>query len=148
MKYLGIDYGTKKIGLAISDQNGKIAFPKSVIPNSKNVVQDILDIISCEGVESIVVGKSLDPWGSENLVQRKIDSFTKELSSHLDGIEIIEQDERGSSLAATAHLYGKGNIANKKWTSRDNEKKRQDEDAGAAAIILQRYLDKKNRHEK
>lgn len=144
MKYLGIDYGTKKIGIAISDPMGKIAFPKKIIPNSKDVIQDILDIVEYEQVEKIIIGKSLDPWGSENLVQRKIDEFIKKLSYHFDG-EIIEQDERGSSLAAKSFLYGKGNIENEKWTARSNQKKRDQVDAGAAAIILQRYLDRKNR---
>ena len=144
MKHLGIDFGTKRIGLAVSDLKGSIAFPKKIITNSRNVVDDILDIVEHEGIQSIVVGKSLDPWGSENLVQKEIDFFVKKLSHGLEeGIEIIQQDERGSSVAARSHLYGKGNIANKRWTSTENNRKRQAVDAGAAAIILQRYLDKK-----
>lgn len=144
MKYLGIDYGSKKVGVAVSDVFGKIAFPKKIIPNSQGLVQDILDIIHDEDVEKIVIGKSLDPWGSENLLQRSIDSFVKKLSCELDDIAIIEQDERGSSLAAKSFLYGKGNIENEKWTGRQNQKKRDHVDAGAAAIILQRYLDSQN----
>ena len=52
------------------------------------------------------------------------------------------QDERMSSVAARSHLYGKGNVANEQWTERGNKKRRDAVDAGAAAIILQRYLDK------
>ncbi len=141
MKYLGIDYGIKKIGIAVSDSNGTIAFPKKIIPHSKDLVQDILDITEDEGIDIVVVGKSLDPWGSENLLQRKIDLFVKKLSYDFDG-EVILQDERFSSVAVREHLYKKGNIANEKWTQKDNQRKRDNVDAGAAAIILQRYLDK------
>lgn len=144
MKHLGIDYGTKRIGLAISDQNGTIAFPKSVIQNSQDIIQDILDIIEYENIDRVIVGKSLDPWGSENLVQREIEFFIKKLSYDIeDGIQIIQQDERGSSIAAASHLYTKGNIANEKWTGKSNAKKREHNDANAAAVILQRYLDRK-----
>ena len=144
MKHLGIDYGTKRIGIAVSNNEGTLAFPKEILKNSQDIIQDILDIVEYEQIEIIVIGKSVDPWGSENLVQREINTFIKKLSYDLeDGIEIIEQDERGSSVAAASHLYGKGNIANEKWTGKDNAKKREHNDANAATVILQRYLDRK-----
>lgn len=143
MKYLGIDYGTKKVGIALSDLRGNIAFPKKIIKNSHNLVQKILDIIYDEEIDIVVVGKSLDPWGYTNQIQKEIDIFIKKLSYDFDG-KVIEQDERGSSIYAKSHLYGKGNIANEKWTGKHNQKKRAEVDAGAAAVILQRYLDKKN----
>lgn len=142
MKHLGIDYGTKKIGLAVSDKRGKIAFPKSIIPNNPDIIQSIFNIIKNEDIEKIVIGKSLDPWGSENIVQKHIDTFIKKISHSFSG-EIIEQDERGSSVAARSHLWGKGNIENEAWTGKKNKKRRDHVDAGAAAVILQRYLDKK-----
>ena len=141
MKYLGVDYGTKRIGLAISNNEGTLAFPNKTLENSQDLVQDLLDIIEYEAIEKIIVGKSLDPWGSENLIQRDIDSFIRKLSYDFDG-EVIQQDERGSSIAAASHLYGKGNIANEKWTGKANDQKRAHNDANAAAVILQRYLDK------
>ena len=143
MKHLGIDYGTKRIGLAMSDNNGMLAFPKETINNSKDLIQNILDIIEYENIEKIVVGKSLDAWGYTNQVQRDIQSFIEKISYDLTDIEIVEQDERGSSVAAASHLYGKGNIANEKWTGKDNAKKREHNDANAATVILQRYLDRK-----
>jgi putative Holliday junction resolvase len=143
MKYLGIDYGTKRIGIAISNNEGTLAFPKETLENSVDIIQDIQDIIEYEDIEGIVVGKSLDAWGFTNQVQRDIKNFIKKLSYDLDGsIQIAQQDERGSSIAAASHLYGKGNIANEKWTGKENKKKREHNDANAAAVILQRYLDK------
>ncbi|MFT7328149.1 MAG: putative Holliday junction resolvase [Crocinitomicaceae bacterium] len=143
MKYLGIDYGTKRIGLALSNEEGTLAFPKDTILNSQDIIQDILDIIAYENVEKIVIGKSLDAWGNTNQIQRAIEKFIEKLTYDLDDIEIIEQDERGSSVAAASHLYGKGNIANNRWTEKNNKKKREHNDANAAVIILQRYLDRK-----
>ncbi|MCI5050801.1 MAG: Holliday junction resolvase RuvX [Candidatus Pacebacteria bacterium] len=142
MKHLGIDYGSKRIGLALSDDNGRLAFPKETINNSQDIIQDIKDVVEYESVEKIVVGKSLDPWGSENLIQREIDTFIKKLKYDISEIDIVYQDERGSSIAAASHLYGKDNIANPKWTTKANMKKREHNDANAAAVILQRYLDK------
>ena len=142
MKHLGIDYGTKRIGLAISNNEGTLAFPKETLLNSGNIIQDIIDIIEHEHIEKIVVGKSLDTWGNPNQVQHAIDSFIKKSSYEVhNAIDIIEQDERGSSIAAASHLYGKGNIANEKWNGKLNAKKREHNDANAAAVILQRYLD-------
>lgn len=144
MKHLGIDYGKKRIGTAVSNNEGTLAFPKQVLENSQDIIQDIIDIIKYESIEKIVIGKSLDAWGFDNNVQRDIENFIKKLSYDIeDDIEIIQQDERGSSIAAASHLYGKGNIANEKWTGKENAQKREHNDANAATVILQRYLDKK-----
>ncbi len=143
MKYLGIDYGTKKIGMAVSDERGKIAFPKGIIKNDGTLFEEIARIINDEGIEKIVIGKSLNLSGSENVLQKDIRSFIKKLRTFFDG-EIIEQDERMSSLAAKSHLYGKGHIAQERWSGKLNKKRREAVDAGAAAVILQRYLDRNN----
>jgi putative Holliday junction resolvase len=141
MKYLGIDYGTKKIGLAISDIFGNIAFPKEIIKNDNNSIDILVDIIKSEGVEKIIIGKSLKMDGTENILQKDIEKFIEKISHVFDG-DIVEQDERMSSISARAHLYGKGNIENERWTTNQNKIRRNPIDAGAAAIILQRYLDK------
>lgn len=141
MKYLGIDYGTKKIGIAVSDDSGKIAFPKIIIQYTKTLVSDIQGLVSEWGIEKIVMGKSVDMDGIDNPLQRQIQKFAETLSLEA-GIEVVMEDERMSSLAARGHLYGKGNIANEQWSGKENQKRRDPVDAGAAAIILQRYLDK------
>lgn len=141
MKYLGIDYGSKRIGLAISNNEGTIAFPHIVIENSHGTFDKIISIINSENIEGIVIGKSVDSLGYENKIQHSINVFIKKLSEIIT-IEIFQQDERGSSIAAATHLYGKGNIANARWSGKDNKKKREHNDAHAASIILQRFLDK------
>jgi putative Holliday junction resolvase len=70
MKYLGIDYGSKRIGLAVSDPNGKIAFPREVIENrSKETVSLIAKFCEREKVQAIVLGKSLNYKQEANLIQ-------------------------------------------------------------------------------
>ncbi len=142
MKYLGIDYGTKKIGLAKSDERGVIAFPFFVLAQGKGIVEKIAELIEQEGVEGLVVGKSLMQSGQENTLQREIERFAEDLRKRFPELIISFQDERFSSANARSFLYGKGNIENERWTGALNEDKKKPIDAGAAAIILQRYLDK------
>jgi putative Holliday junction resolvase len=142
MKYLGIDYGTKKIGLAISDDRGGIAFPKNIIPSNDQSISFLVEYIQTEKIEKIVIGKSIDLDGTENVLQQKINVFKKEIEQKT-GLMVDMENEWMSSVAARSHLYGKGNIANEQWTEKGNKKRREAVDAGAAAIILQRYLDRK-----
>lgn len=144
MKYLGIDYGTKKIGIAISDERGQIAFPREIIVSNEKSIEKIKYIIDQEKIKKIIIGHSVNMDGSENTLQTKIKKFIEQLQAEIN-IPINSEKEWLSSIAARSHLYGKGNIANEKWTGKQNQKRRDDVDAGAAAIILQRYLDKQNK---
>ncbi len=141
MKYLGIDYGTKKIGLAQSDDQGTIAFPLKIIPSDANTLSVIQQIIKDNRIDHIVVGYSVQGNGDDNIITPQIQEFIKKLKIETS-IPISLQNEWGSTLAAQSFLYGKGNIAQQRWTGKTNSKKRADADAGAAAIILQRFLDR------
>jgi putative Holliday junction resolvase len=141
MKYLGIDYGTKKIGLAISDEEGKIAFPHSVILNTQGTVNEIRGILEEEEINRIIVGYSLTKEGEENPLMKEIRGFIEKLSS-LSSIPTELQDERFTSFEATNLQAGfKGEESRNPARIRakkDNEPK----DDKAAALILQRFLDK------
>jgi len=141
MKYLAIDYGTKKIGIAVSDDNGTLAFPKGIIPSNDAAVEQVLEMVKTENIDSIVVGESINADGQDNHLMRQVAKFILKLEK-ATLIPIHLQQEGYSSVAARAPMYGKGNIANPKWTGGNNAKKRQDIDDKAAAIILQRFLDK------
>lgn len=141
MKYLGIDYGTKKIGIAVSDERGTLAFPYSIITYSPNLVLEISTLIEREQIGTVVVGKSHNMDGQENSLQQKINSFVEQLAEKTS-VPIVLEQEWMSSVAARSHFYSKGNIANPKWTGKQNQKKRSSIDDSAAAVILQRYLDK------
>jgi len=126
MRYLGIDYGTKRIGLAISDEGGTLAFPYAILENSKSSLGEVKTICAHEGVETIIVGESMDYKGEPNIVKKEIDKFIVELRNVL-GIPIIEEREFLSTQQARFY-----------------QMKRKRVDDSAAAIILQSYLDRKN----
>ena len=142
MKYLGIDYGTKKIGLAISDDSGAFAFPKTILVSGIQALRDISEIVAVERVEKIVVGHSLDTSGARNAVMEDIDAFIEEIHK-LTGLPVVLEDERFSSTAVRAFDWTKP-IASPRRTTRDASGRSKNDpiDDRAAAIMLQRYLDK------
>lgn len=126
MRYLGIDYGTKRIGLAISDEGGTIAFPYSILENSKDSLGEIKTICAHESVEKIVIGESVDYKGEPNIVKKEIDKFIIALKKLVD---IPIKEEREFMSTQQARFY---------------QMKRKRVDDSAAAIILQSFLDRKN----
>jgi putative Holliday junction resolvase len=138
---MGIDYGLKRIGIALSDDGGTIAFPYKIIISSNKTLKDILEIIDSEQVKQVIVGKSLDQIGNRNSIMDDIDVFVEQLEK-LTGITVILEDERFTSHFLKSFDFTK---SIEKPITRDRNKKKTTEgiDAQAAAIILQRFLDKK-----
>jgi putative transcription antitermination factor YqgF len=131
MKYLGIDYGEKRVGIAISDGEGKVAFPKVVMENNADLIKNIGSFCSENSVEAIVIGESKDYKGEENKINPKIIVFKRELSGAVK-LPITLEPEFMSSMQVEK-TFGKTDML----------------DASAASIILQTFLDKeKNRQEK
>lgn len=130
MRVLGIDYGEKRVGIAISDPMGIIASPKMIIKHDDNdqiVIDEILTIIESEKIEKIVLGLPLNMNGSVGFQAERVQLFAERLTIACD-IKIIFEDERESSK--------KVKEAMKAIKSKD-----QRIDDRAAAIILQNYLD-------
>ena len=123
---MGVDYGTKRVGVALSDEGGTMAFPCAILENGKGLVGEIKNICAKEGVEQIVVGESLNYQGSPNRVMKEIDNFVAELT---EMVAIPVALEREFLSTQQARFF-------------QEEKKHVDD--SAAAIILQSYLDKKN----
>ena len=126
MRYLGIDYGTKRIGIAISDEGGTLAFPYAILENGKGSIGEIKTICAHEAVETIIIGESMDYKGQPNIVKKEIDKFIVELRKVVSA-PIIEEREFLSTQQARFY-----------------QMKRKRVDDSAAAIILQSYLDRKN----
>jgi putative Holliday junction resolvase len=124
MRYLGIDYGTKRIGVALSDESNVFALPHSVIQNSKKLVDDLNTIICDNNIEVIVLGESKNFKGEENPVMKDIKKFKDNIENTL-GKRVVYEPEFLTSHQAE-RFQGKTNTL----------------DASAAAIILQSYLDK------
>ncbi len=122
MRFLGIDYGSKKIGLALTDSEGMMAFPHSVIKADDTVLKTIETIVEKEGVGEIVIGHSLDREGNPNKVHEAVEAFMLDLTLSL-GIPIHLEPEQYSTQEAL-RIQGR------------NDKT----DASAATIILNSYI--------
>ena len=130
---LGIDFGEKRVGLAISDKSNLIASPFKTINyiNKNDLVSQIEKIVIENNIENFVLGLPINMKG-EDTKQTKIVRKFKESLSSLD-LPIIYEDERLSSVSAKKSLI----LQNIKTGHNKPEI-----DKTAAAIILQQYLDK------
>ena len=144
MRFLGIDYGTKRIGVAISDENGSLAFPKEIILNDSNTFKNFGEIIKNEKISEIVVGESVDFSGQLNALSARIEIFISELEKNFK-LPIHKQKEFLTSVEARRSTDGKRELNQSQAHSKLKDKKRGRVDASAAALILQRYLDRKSR---
>jgi putative Holliday junction resolvase len=133
MRYLAIDYGAKRTGLAICDAAETIASPLTVLHGRKNLPEKIADIAGSENVDAIVLGLPLNMNGTEGLQTKLVRIFAEQLKNHIS-VPIYFQDERLSSFGAEEKL------APADFT-RGKRKKRID--AVAAAEILEAFLERK-----
>lgn len=147
MKHIGIDYGSKRVGLAISDEGGDFAFPYSIEENNLHLEDKILEIIEKENIEAIVLGESMDSSGVANKIMGSIEEFKRNIEARTD-IPVYFQKEFMTTLEARGREGKEVNNARKvagsknKNTQTTNSKT--SSDSSAAALILQRYLDKRN----
>ena len=125
MKLLGIDYGSKKIGVAITNAEGTMAFPRYVLQNDENLLIKIEKVLEKEDVEEIVLGKSLDYKGEPNSIMEKIEEFKKDLEKKFK--LKVHYEEEFLTSAEAQRLQGRNKMI----------------DASAAALILKSYLEKK-----
>ena len=152
-KFLGIDYGTKRIGVAISDENGTLAFPKEIVLNDANTFERLREIIKKENIGEIVIGESVDFSGKLNALSARIEVFILELKEKFSAkggpasggnLLIHKQKEFLTSVEARRGKNEKANFSPSQAHSKVKQIKSGRADAKAAAIILQRYLDKKS----
>lgn len=130
-RLLGLDIGEKRIGVAISDELGMIASPLVTINATGDVVGEMRALIAKYDIPRIIVGLPVGLSGREGPQAKKVRGIADALASDL-GVEIVYSDERLSSTVAEAALISQG-------TRRD--KRKQQIDSMAAAVILQGYLD-------
>jgi putative Holliday junction resolvase len=137
MKYLGLDLGTRTLGLSISDLTHTIASTYKTIRYEENdyefLINELKKIIELEKIEKLVLGL---PKNMNNTIGESAErciNFKKILEEKLK-IEVILQDERLTTIEATNYML-EANISRKK--------RKQKIDSLAANIILQTYLDRK-----
>jgi len=130
---LGLDVGDKRIGVALSDPDGILASPLTII-NYKDETADIeaiINIISQKQVEQIIVGLPRSMDGSIGKQAEKVEAFVQRLCSHTE-VPVEFRDERLTTVAAKRLMQA--------VTTKKTKRKARD-DAIAAALILQGYLD-------
>ncbi len=143
MRALGIDYGLRRIGLALSDPSGTLASPLAVLERPRSE-RDTVRMISAEiarlaaeddGLAAIVVGWPRRLDGTPNDQTPLVEAFARALGAAV-AAPVVLQDERLSSHEADERLaYGE----------RDWKKRKRKLDAAAAAVVLQDYLDARTR---
>ena len=128
MRHLGIDYGSKRVGLSVSDEAGTIAFPMSVVENGADLVETVARECAERGIGAIIVGESRDFAGTKNEIMKKIEPFVRDIARRT-GLPVFMHPEFLTSAEAE-RIQGKHDML----------------DASAAAIILQNYLDQHLHH--
>ena len=123
-KYLGIDYGAKRIGVAVSNNECTIAFPRTTIPNDARSFESLTRLIAEEKITSIVVGDTRSFSHLENPITKDAESFVARLKKET-ALPVASAWEAGSSIEASRYAP-------------ENEGH---SDRAAAAIILQRFID-------
>jgi len=127
---LGIDYGTKRVGLALSDPLGLTARPLAVVPRSK-IVEEVVTLVKEQEVGTIVVGLPTGLGGDEGISASEARKLADELAT-ATGVDVVLRDERYTSRMAESALLESG---------MKRRQRRESVDKVAAAIILQDYLD-------
>ena len=135
-RVLAIDFGTRRIGIALSDASGTLATPLTTLTRragKRPPIARILEIAASRGAECLVVGLPLDEQGGETSWTAEVRDFGGRLGDR-SGLPVHFMDESYSSAEAEARIRSIGLTRKKK-----EDKARID--AGAAAIILQDWLD-------
>lgn len=126
MKYLGVDYGTKRIGLAVSDDDGRLAFPFEVLQNDNKILDNFKKILDENNIKKVIMGESKNYKMEDNKIMTEVIDLKDILEKTME-IDVVLHPEFMTSMQAEK-IQGKNNMS----------------DASAAAIILQSYLDKIN----
>ncbi len=123
MRILGIDYGSKRVGIALSDPGRQFAMPLTVINNTKNLLVDVLKLAKENEIKEIVIGESKNYNGQANNILGESLNFKQDLEKA--GFTVFMEPEFMTSTNAE-RFQGKTDLL----------------DASAAALILQSFLDK------
>lgn len=146
MRHLGIDFGTSKVGIALSDEAGTMGFPREVLKNDERLMDTLLELIQKEQVGAIVFGESLDFSGNGNPVLAKAHAFANVLTQKC-GVPIFWEQEMFTTQEARRGFDGAHpqHVENVSRVRVGGGESLHATDASAAALILTSYL---SRHAK
>jgi putative Holliday junction resolvase len=121
-RLMGIDYGKKRVGVAISDEVQMMAFPHAVFPNDATLLKKLYAVIAEKGVSEIVIGHSLDREGKPNIIHSQVEELITDLTLET-GLPIHLEPELYTTQAAL-RIQGRNDMT----------------DAAAATLILDNFL--------
>lgn len=122
MRLMGIDYGSKRVGIALTDDKGMMAFPHTVLPNDGALLKHIEKIVATEKVGKIVIGHSLNREGEANAIHARVEELMLDLTLTV-GLPIELEPEQYTTQEAKRF-----------------QGKTEHTDAAAASIILNSYI--------
>jgi putative Holliday junction resolvase len=134
-RILGIDYGTKRIGLAVTDSLQLISGPLKTV-HSQDVLDFLKDYIFKENVIEIVIGNPMHLDGSLSGPQESLSNFIKALNKTFPQIPVIKLDERFTSKMALASMHESG-------ASKKKKQSKEEIDLISAVLILQSHMEQK-----
>ncbi len=133
-RILGVDYGTRRVGLAISDPLRILATSYGVLPMNGTIIERLLEIVKREEIAVVVVGMPLSLSGARTAKAEEVEAFVKRIRMK-SPVEIVYWDERFTTSIAQQTMLKMG--------TKKKERRQKDGrvDAMAAAIMLQGFLD-------
>ncbi len=127
MRYAGIDFGKKRVGVALSDEGGTFALPHAVILNNKKLLPTLGQIFTEQEVSAVILGESHNYKGEANAIMKDVLVFKKRIEQELN-LPVYFEPEFLTSAEAERIQGNTGML-----------------DASAAALILKSYLDRLDR---
>jgi len=122
MRFMAIDYGEKRVGLASTDESGSFALPRTVLDNDATLLLKVIRFKEENKIDKIILGESKNYLGEDNLIQKKILEFKTELEQK--GAEVLMHPEILTTMEAR-QIQGQTDMT----------------DASAAALILKSFLE-------
>jgi putative Holliday junction resolvase len=133
-RVLGVDVGTARVGLALSDPTGTLASPLETLRRAKNKsdIDRLAALVVEHEVTEVVVGEPVHLSGASGASAQDASDYAQELADRIPDVPVILIDERLSTVTAASHLRESGI---------DSRKQRPVIDQAAAVVILQQFLD-------
>ena len=134
-RIIGIDYGRKRVGVAVSDPLGIFASALETVHSAK-IIEYLKNYAQKETIVLFVVGYPLNMNGAPSEAAKDIDVFLKHLAKAFPDIPVVKEDERFTSVLAHRAMIDGG-------MKKQDRQKKESVDKISAAIILQSYMDRK-----
>ena len=141
MRYLGVDYGSKRVGIALSDEAGTMGFPHAILTNTPRLVDEICSLIVKENIKTVVIGESRNLAGGENPIAKEAHAFGEHLAQR-SGVPVHYESEVFTSAQARrapAPAEGESDSDKKERRTRAPKMHRY-MDSSSASLILTSYL--------